>query len=68
MTTPDWKGLAEIRRRSTVAQRKAEKSAIKLNALFSLIAILAIPLLMAWYGDWAYDDWTCAFKNCRVLK
>lgn len=36
------------------------------------LAYLTVAVLFgacyAAYGEWAYDDWTCAFKNCRVMK
>jgi len=38
----------------------------------AVIAFLIIAVLFgagkACHGEWAYDDWTCGFKNCRAIK
>lgn len=38
-----------------------------LAVFFALVAIV-IAAPFAAYGWWAYDDWTCGFKECRVIK
>ena len=35
-------------------------------ALAVLGGLIATPVAL--YGWWAYDDWTCGFKECRVIK
>lgn len=35
----------------------------------AVVFLIAASLgVKACHADWAYDDWTCAFKNCRVVK
>jgi hypothetical protein len=39
---------------------------ISLAGIVFLVA--AIVGGRALHADWAYGDWTCGFKNCRVAK
>lgn len=32
----------------------------------ALFFVITGPIAL--YGHWAYDDWTCGFKQCRVIK
>lgn len=47
---------------------KTSKSEFYGTILAYAVVILLFGGVYAAYGEWAYGDWTCAFKNCRVLK
>jgi hypothetical protein len=57
-------GIDDWREKDRKRRAKAERDGAIVACLLGVLALLVI----AGYGHWAYGDWTCGFKECRIIK